>query len=309
MKENIHYYYNIDISNIKQYEDNYEIQTNHNTFILSLAKRSTEELKDIYAICEELKLRNIPVHTFILNREGNIITNIINQNYILLKIEKKQDYEFNIIDMIKLSDSIPVSKQKSNIYRNNWGELWSKKIDYFEYQIHELGKNKKVILNSFSYYIGLAENAISYVNNTVEKYPMTEKDKITLSRKRIDFPNFSKEYLNPLQFIFDLEVRDLAGYIKSIFFVSETDALIELKTCLSIRKWSIYSYQMFFARLLYPSYYFDIYEKIMNNQEQEEKIIKYVEKTKNYEEFLQKVYFEIKKYAPIDSIEWLLTKK
>ena len=66
---------------------------------------------------------------------------------------------------------------------------------------------------------------------------------------------------------------------------------------------------MFFARLLYPSYYFDIYEKIMNNEESEEKLIKYIEKSKNYELFLQKVYLEIIKYAPIERIEWLMEKK
>ena len=47
----------------------------------------------------------------------------------------------------------------------------------------------------------------------------------------------------------------------------------------------------------------------MNNEESEEKLIKYIEKSKNYELFLQKVYLEIIKYAPIERIEWLMEKK
>lgn len=309
MKENIYLYYNLSAENLKQIEENYEFCVRQDYFCLNLLKRSVEELKDIYQICEELKSKNIPIHTFIINRDGKIITQIQNQNYVLLKLETKLEKEFNIVDMIQFTNQIPLSKSKSNIYRNNWGELWSKKIDYFEYQIHELGKEKKLVLNSFSYYIGLAENAISYANNTNDKYKTTGLDKITLSRKRIDYPNFLKDYFNPLLFIFDLEVRDIAGYIKSAFFKNEEEAWIEVKACLSIQKWSIYGYQMFFARLLYPSYYFDIYEEIMNNQAKEEKLIKYIEKSKNYEIFLQKVYFEILKYAPIEKIDWLVEKK
>ena len=86
-------------------------------------------------------------------------------------------------------------------------------------------------------------------------------EKVTLCHKRLKFPNLKKDYYNPLLFLFDLEIRDIAEYIKSSFFKSEKDAWIELKSFLNLRKLSIYGYQMFFARLLYPSYYFDEYEK------------------------------------------------
>ncbi len=58
-------------------------------------------------------------------------------------------------------------------------------VDYFEYQIRELGKDKKVILDSFSYYIGLGENAISYVNSTIAKYKPDDRERICLSHKRL----------------------------------------------------------------------------------------------------------------------------
>ena len=49
----------------------------------------------------------------------------------------------------------------------------------------EIKRFWKYILDSFSYYIGLGENAISYVNNTNIKYQRTQQDRICLSHRRI----------------------------------------------------------------------------------------------------------------------------
>ena len=157
--------------------------------------------------------------------------------------------------------------------------------------------------------MGLAENAIAYANNTNNKFSLNSFDKICLNHRRLDFPNLTKEYYNPLLFIFDLQVRDIAEYLKSAFFKSEMDAWIEFKTFINFQKRSIYEYQMFYARMLYPSYYFDMYEKIMNGEESEEKLIFYIEKSKNYEQFLKNMYYEIIKIVQIEKIDWLEKKK
>lgn len=309
MNEMLTFFYNLKPINLYKVENTFEFMDNHNFFLLYPVQRSKEELMDIYQICEELKIKNIPVHTFILNRENKIISKIYDQDYILFKIETHKEKEMNILDIIEFQNKLIISKNKVNLYRNNWGELWSKKIDYFEYQIRELGKNKKVILNSFSYYVGLAENAIAYANNTNNKFSLNSFDKICLNHRRLDFPNLTKEYYNPLLFIFDLQVRDIAEYLKSAFFKSEMDAWIEFKTFINFQKRSIYEYQMFYARMLYPSYYFDMYEKIMNGEESEEKLIFYIEKSKNYEQFLKNMYYEIIKIVQIEKIDWLEKKK
>ncbi len=307
MKEIINFYYNIDIKDLKKIEDNYEFIEKGSIFLLCVLNRTEEDLKNIYEVCEELKRKNIPIHTFILNRENKLVSNIENQNYVLLKMESK-DEEINILDIMNFQENLILSKNKSSLYNNSWGNLWSRKIDYFEYQVHELGKNKSVILNSLSYYIGLAENAISYANNTVNKINISEFDKISLSHKRVKFPNFKIDFYNPLLFIFDLQVRDIAEYLKSAFFIDEKDAWIEFKTFLSLRKRTLYEYQMFFARMLYPSYYFDVYEKIMNHEEDEETLIKIIDKNQEYEKFLSRIMLELNKMIGIEKIEWLIKK-
>lgn len=309
MKEILKFYYNLEAEELKCDPNDYEFIQNKTIFMLLPVKRTKEEMKNIYQICEELKRKNIMIHTFILNRDNELTTKIYDQEYTLLKIEENYESEINIIDILKFTEMLILNKEKNKFYQNNWEYLWSKKIDYFEYQVRELGKEKKVVLNSLSYYIGLAENAIAYSNNAIKKYPKTDLEKITLCHKRLKFPNLKKDYYNPLLFIFDLEIRDIAEYIKSAFFKSEKDAWTEFKSFLSLRKLSAFGYHMFFARMLYPSYYFDIYEKIMNEREDEENLIQFIEKTDQYENFLKRIYNELSKYTLMEKISWLIEKK
>ena len=137
---------------------------------------------------------------------------------------------------------------------------------------------------------------------------ISEFDNVTLAHRRIFNPNIALNYLNPLSFIFDLEVRDVAEYLKIEFFNNQ-DSLLDLKTYLKIKKLTVYSYHMLYARLIYPSYYFDIYEDIMNNNGDEEQLIKIIDKVDEYEIFLKKAYFEISKYTTLEHIDWLLKKE
>ena len=263
---------------------------------------------DLIEVSKELKIRGIECHDILMNKFGILITNVYGNNYILLKPLKDMYEQYDIKSMISFNRNLHLTPNKSKLYHNAWGKLWSDKIDYFEYQIHELGKDKDIILDSFSYYIGLGENAISYVNNTNIKYQRTQQDRICLSHRRIKYPNYKLNYLNPLSFIFDLEVRDIAEYIKSAFFAKE-DALNYLKEALKLNHFTIYSLELLYARLLYPSYYFDIYENVMNHTEKEEKLIPIIDLANEYEDFLKSAYIEINKYAPIEGIDWILNKK
>ena len=308
MKDMINYYYNFNIESVEDWDTIYSFTYNQDKFYFVPLKRSEQELVDLVKISGELKARGLECHDMILNKFGKLITNIYETNYILLKPIGDIYEENNIKNIINLNNRLILTPNKSNLYRNSWSKLWSDKIDYFEYQIHELGKDKELILDSFSYYIGLGENAISYVNNTNTKYQKTSLDRITLSHRRIKYPNYKLNYLNPLSFIFDLEVRDIAEYIKSAFFEGE-NALSYLKEALKINRFTIYSLELLYARLIYPSYYFDIYENIMSNKEEEEKLIPIIEKADEYVDFLRDAYYEINKYAPIEGISWILDKK
>ena len=307
MKETLEYYYGLDIENIEELDGKYHIKQENQDYFFVFYNRGIEELEDIINVSNEMIKKGINVHKILVNRNNSFLTKVGEYNYILFAVSNLNE-EYDIFDMVKISEKLVLNNNKSNLYRNNWGTLWSEKIDYFEYQVRELSIEKDVVKNSFSYYIGMAENAISYVNNTNMKYGR-DAYQIVLSHRRVFYPNYKLNYLNPLSFVFDLEVRDIAEYLKAMFFKKDISfCLDELSSYLKIRHLSLYEYQMLYARLLYPTYYFDVYESVMNKNGDEEELVNIIKKCDSYEEFLKKAYLEISKYAKIDKIEWIINQ-
>lgn len=309
MKEKLIYYYNLQ-SDLTIYETE-----EYSTFLLNEKKyffvpfiRNEKEIPDLLRMTSEIIAHQIPTGKFIYTKEGSLLVDYNDKKYVLLEFPMDSLKEYNVLDMIHLNDKLIVQDSNTILYRNNWGALWASKIDYFEYQVAEMGMDRSVILNSFSYYVGLAENAISYVNNTIKSHPPVN-EKLTLQRKRIAFPNIQINYCNPMNYIIDIEVRDIASYFKSLFFNSYEDLFIEVNAYFKARRLSVYGYQLLFARLLFPSYYFDVYEKVMEGKLEEKKLLKIIEKVDEYEFFLKDMFSIISKYAMIEPVDWLIKKE
>ena len=60
------------------------------------------------------------------------------------------------------------------------------------------------------------------------------------------------------------------------------------------------------ARLLYPSYYFDDLKNVLENNEDESCLLKYINKTNEYEKFLKSCLKEFSLHSNIIKIDWLL---
>ena len=310
MKNIINYAYNLQVENIESFNEYAHFIMNEKSYYFVPFNRSNEDINDIINCSKDLKLKGIDCHDIILNKENQIFTKHGENFYILLKVNGNEKKEYFINDILNINKKIILNKNKIKLYSNNWANMWSSKIDYFEYQVREYGKTKEGILNSFSYYIGLAENAISYANKTSSTLTPNDLDKVTLAHRRIFYPNIKLNYLNPLSFIIDLEIRDVAEYIKSLFFCGqEEEALIELDLYLKLKALSGYGYQMLYARLLYPSYYFDIYERVMINACSEDELIKIISKEEKYEKFLYETFKLISKYYNIEPIYWINKKE
>lgn len=306
MKETIMYYYNIDVDVLEENDGKYHFKYQNRDYFFVFYNRNLEELDDIITCVFNMKEKGILVNDIILNIKGSFLTKVDDYNYILMSVVNPKE-EFDIFDIVNIASKLHLNNKTSRLYRNNWGTLWMQKIDYFEYQIRELALNKPVVKDSFSYYIGLAENAISYVNNTNARFPNVNSA-VVLAHQRVFYPNYKLNFFNPLSFIFDLEVRDVAEYLKAMFFAIDTEyeVLEDLKSYLKIKNLSIYEASMLYARLLYPSYYFDIYEEVMNKERDEEDLVDVIKKADLYEDFLKKAYLEITKYAMIEKIDWLI---
>lgn len=291
LKNTINYYYNLNINTIHQKEKNYYFKADNKNYLL-LKCTNIEEPDDIYRLNIYLS-QILPVHRIVLNANNEAITKINDSNYLLLELFSNNN-KINLNNIIELSNiRIPFSVDK--LRRNDWYNLWIKKIDYFEYQLSQIGKKYPLIRESFNYYIGLAENAIILVNNIdFNNIPLG------LSHRRIT--NMSFNLYNPLNIVIDARIRDVCEYFKFCFF-NNIDISMELELFLSYNSFDINEAKLFLARMFFPTYYFDLYEKIIDNEIDESEIKKVIIKADNYEKILKQVYYHFKNNQI--NIEWL----
>lgn len=307
MKDIILYAYHMDVKEFREYNSDILFKYNGNEYLFCKLKIDEKELLELVALNQELISKNFKTFWFVENVENNLITLNNGIKYVLLKIGEPF-LEYDLIDLLDYQKLLILKKRGMSLYRHDWAELWIKKIDYLEYQISERGKSYPVILNSFSYYVGLAENAICYYKNIVKNYP-NYQPRLVLAHKRITYPNYCISFCNPLNYIVDVRGRDVCSYLKSMFFSRQENVLNELRFYIESEKPDGYELGTFFARLLYPSYYFDLYERIMEENGREDELLKIVDLIEDYEFFLKEAWLLINKYVVIPGIDWIIKKE
>ena len=178
-------------------------------------------------------------------------------------------------------------------------------IDYF-FSLILFFLNEKV--DSFSYFIGLAENAISYVKNTTIETKKEQTDIGVISHRKIKQCNKINCIYDPLNIVIDHKSRDLAEYIKLSFFNNNKNIFNELDIYFSNNYFSLYGIRILFARILYPSFYFDMYEEIILEKRNESDVLNITNKITEYEEYLKYIFFYLRKFYNIPEIDWLIKK-
>lgn len=290
MKNILNYYYRIIIDDNKINDNGYFSYNNH-LFCLYELKRNINEIESLYYLNKLMLSRGISINKIINNIFNQTITYHDNKNYCLLMINYECGTNTKFIKAFEI-------RELDILKRNNWSKLWSIKIDYIEYQISHISNHYPILNDSVNYYIGMAENAISYFNmldlNNVELY---------ISHRRINKENL----YNPLELVIDYKVRDIGEYIKYNFFYKNM-SIYEIKNYLSKLYLSNIDYVLLYVRLLYPSYYFDLYDKIINENIDENKINKIIELSSSYEELLYEVYVLIRRKINILGIDWINKK-
>lgn len=308
MKNAIQYYYNLTPNDIHQKDDIYYFKINNERFFVYPLLRNDKELNSIYQIDMELTNRHILVHQIILNRQKNIITVVNDIPYILIKSFVKKNDLIDIDDIVDLSNKTEVRKQDLFLDKSNWGLLWENKNDYLEYQVSQFGIKYPIICETFSYYIGLAENAILYAKNTTIESKPDITDSLVISHRRINNSTTLFDLYNPLEFIIDYKVRDISEYIKFKFFYNKGNLWEEINSYFSNNKISLFGARMFFSRLLYPTYYFDLYDRILDNEIEEKELLYIIKKQDEYEEFLSDIYHYLSLKFSMPAIEWLIKR-
>jgi len=291
MKNILQFFYQIVISDTDINDEGYFFY-NNNYWQLKKYLRNNLEIDKLLILNNYMLINNIKINRIVLNLNNEALTLYENKYYILLKI----DYEELSISYFNTLLA-PNMKDLNILYRNNWDHLWSTKIDYVEYQIEHLIHKYPILYDTVNYYIGLAENAIMYFKMLDLRY-----EKLYINHRRVGIP---KSFFDPTELVIDYKVRDLSEFIKYNFFEEgkSVDSIINYLRQIKLEKMD---YLLLFIRLLFPSYYFDIYDQIINDKVLEKEIFKVTRVSKEYEKLLKEVYIMIKEHVNALSINWLI---
>lgn len=259
---------------------------NNNLFELKEYKRSQEEIKGLVILNNYMLINNIKINRIILNINNEPLSFYNNKYYVLLKI----DYR-NVYNNCYNSYRSPNIRELDILKRNSWSNLWSIKIDYIEYQVSHLIHKYPILYKTVNYYIGLSENAIMAFNM------LNVHEELYISHRRLN------DVFDPTELVIDYKVRDISEYIKNTFFYKENsyDEIINYIRTLRLEKMD---YMLLYIRLLFPSYYFDMYYEILNGR-REEDILLITSKASLYEKMLKDIYNIFKSYVNIINILWL----
>lgn len=290
MKNILNYYYQIIIDDDKINSNGYFSYNNH-LFCLYKYQRNIDEISSLVELNNYMINQNIGINRIIFNIYNKPLTYYEENNYILLLVN--YEYKGGIFKFI------PINGNNYQILkRNNWSYLWSMKVDYIEYQIKHLTNKYKILNETVNYYIGITENAIKYFN-------MIKLDNVNLfiGHRRIN----KDDLYNPAELVIDYKVRDISEYLKKCFF-EYNKSIYEIKKYLININLSSIDYILLYIRMLYPSYYFDIYEKIVNKNYNEKDVLKVTNNIDLYEELLYEIYLYIRRKINIIGITWINKK-
>lgn len=294
MKEIISYLYKLNIIDEFKYNNQLIYKSDKSNYLFY----EVENINNIMFInnCVNILNQNrFFSYKFMLNIYNDIFSVYQEKRFVIIDIGNDYSKEVSFEDMLLFYDEttkILINKIK---YKNNWDILWENKINYLINHFNSnyvSMKNYEVI---FNYYISIAETALQYLIECKTKYK--NNDKISFVHRRINYPNIKFDFYNPLNYIVDLEVRDISEYIKELYYSNE-NYLIELDFYLKTHNLDYYLASILFSRIIYPSVFFDDYEKNII-------LVKKYNNFDSYEKFVKKIYDLISSYIQIDSIDWL----
>ena len=298
MLDYINYFYNLYPPLLNKENDNYVFFVGNEKYYLTPYRRELSEIKDLVELNKRMISSNSLVHEIIINKFNEPISVISNENYVLLRVYVNDIKKIDINDIIyMLNENVDLSGLKS-LLRTNWVSLWSSKVDYIEYQMGHLIKKYPFLNNTIDYYLGLCENAITYIKNL--KMFSDYKIPIGISHKRIIKDATLFDLYNPLNLILDYKVRNIAEYLKDAFFKDE-DVNYILNIVFKNFWFDKLNLSLLVARLLFPSYYFDSFEEIIDKELEENINFTLKKKSSKYEEFIDLII----KNCNLQNLQWL----
>lgn len=299
MKNILTFYYNLSPYEVHNKDNYYFFNINNYYFKMVPFDDDPNKTSSIYELNSYLSsIANID--RIILNKYNKPFTIINGIPYILYLTTNNNNIS---LAMISNLSNINIENIEA-LERNNWEILWENKIDYFEMQVGENAKKYPLIRESFDYFVGMAENAISYLVNT-----KLEVKKMIFDKKVVSHITLNDSLYSPLNIILDHKARDIAEYIKISFFNNNYNIFKELDEYFFYNNYSLYGIRVLYARILYPSFYFNLYDDIVSGKKEEKEMNLIIDKVSDYQKYLYDIFIYLKGRYDIPEVEWIMKSK
>lgn len=281
MNNAILFFYNINVSSVKKINKNYYFKYLNDNYGIYSYNRDILDAPALYLLNIELLNRGLIGYEIIPTNNREILFIYEGKYFIMMKFPNITNRTISYNDILNFNFEIENNKYK-NLDKSNWNQSWSNKIDFIQYQFRQISNKYPIIDNAIDYFIGIWENAISYyvdnVKTTSKKY---------VCHKRVDVNMDLLEFLNPLNFVIDYKERDIGDYLKS-YVTTKNYSIHSFDNILNHQ--SRDSLIVLIDRILFPSYFFDLYEKIIVDKQKEKDILKAIDKKSNIIHLLKYIF-------------------
>ena len=263
-------YYNISNFTIKDNDYYYIIEKNDKVYYLYHFS-SVDPIISAY----KLSVFDSNSFPFIFNIFNQLYTTFDNQYYVILL--KKSYHSINLLSPYLLH----------NDYKLSWKNDWINTSSFFESLCFSKKGSNCFIDESISYYLGMLEMAINYLDDFSKKSLCS-----FIQHKLIE-----KDFNNPFNYTEDVLERDISEYLKYLFFNHSycyDDIFALLYKCRNFL-----DFNLVISRLLYPNYYFREVQSVLINHQSDEKLKGIVFRISEFENYVTVIIQEIDKYSSI----------
>lgn len=303
MREIINYYYNLNIENLHLVKGIYHFTYKNNSYILKETNKNPQTILSLFNFFQ----KNFSIFKFyskiILTKENTPFIIIDNKVYVLLLTSNLSHDYISFYDMKFLNSY--VDEKSKQLLRFPWHNLWINKSDYLENMLVHAKCQLNQLLPTFYWYLGLTENAISYLNYALKIYQKDERDNLVISHDRVNIKSSVIDFYDPLTIVIDHPSRDVSEYIKSLFLEDQYN-MYEIEEYINSLNFSNLGFSLLYARLIYPSFFFDLLDDFFQEKITKEQLIKKLERMEEYREFLKEIYYIIRKKSEIEEVRWIM---
>ena len=268
-----------------------------------------DELYELYHLSQFMIEKREPyIASIVLTKNNRLFFEKDQAKYAIIKCSSYTEGRFHQIgrDLARFHQKgRTYPYQVTKIQRiGQWKFLWEKRIDQLESFWHgrvfsqPLTQFEKMFVESFPYYLGMAENSIQYLVDTELDEDPQPIDSGTVCHHRFHSAtwNSSQCIKLPTEWVFDHGSRDIAEYLRHLFLEEKEEinknGFSFLDDYNRTTPLSVFSWRLIYSRLLFPVHYFECVENYYLSAEDkktvfEEELNRILQESGQYESFLK----------------------